>query len=68
MSLLPPDREIDFDFDFDFDSFVRASGRGEAVRIRDRGMCSCSLGPVRESCAAARGHFSSKSCCYARGF
>ena len=61
-------RVIDFDFDFDFDSFVRASGRGEAVRMRERGMCFPSLGLARESSATPRGQFSSIFCAEACGF
>ena len=50
----PWNRVIVFVFAFVFVSFVRASGRGEAVRVRERGVCFHSLGLARESSPPAR--------------
>ena len=56
-----------FRFRFVFVSCVRASGRGEAAWARE-GHASSTLGFRVANSTAARGQFSSKSCCYTCGF
>ena len=46
---------------------MRASGRGEAAWARE-GCASSTLGFRVANSDPARGHFSSKSCCYMCGF
>ena len=62
----PEDREIDFDFVFVFVS-CRASGRGEAVWVRDA-RASLTLGLGVRICPAPRGHFWAYFCAQVRGF
>ena len=66
-TLVAPKPGNRFRFRFVFVSCVRASGRGEAAWARE-GCASSTLGFRVEISPPAPGHFSSKSCCYARGF